>query len=391
MKIKTPSHVYFEGISKDKGLIFYEYLNFIRFKVMRYKAEEGSLEIYIDYRFKMEDIATMVAGLFKIESNFYGFKSIIINYRGTKILVRNCHSRKDIIQKYLKVFSSEEYKNSVKEVFIDTNVVEENENIYRYDYFDSISTYGSLMRFCLEDKNRTTFYVKAYENGNVELDMTIGTNIKSAEIVVQNIFSNCSVLKGVKTVSFNFNEIGYTCDEINCQNIVRNYRRGTDFSYALYKKEQEEYMKTPEYISKRAKELKKALREQRVLDKVNLLYNLSKTEFDIPKDKQKMWNECKRVNSEDGYSNCIIKYAITMTQFMEYLKKVHNRNVLQSFDIASYYADKIYGVTGYMHGAAVNIISNIWKHGEEVRKYHNKTFGYDGDGVVNPAILTIAA
>jgi len=47
------------------------------------------------------------------------------------------------------------------------------------------------------------------------------------------------------------------------------------------------------------------------------------------------------------------------------------------------------GITGFMYGCAVNLLSQCWKHGEELRKWHNKEYGHEGDGVVNPAVFTI--
>lgn len=47
------------------------------------------------------------------------------------------------------------------------------------------------------------------------------------------------------------------------------------------------------------------------------------------------------------------------------------------------------GITGNMYGCAVYILSQCWEYGELLRKWHNKEYDYDGDGVVNPAILTI--
>lgn len=47
------------------------------------------------------------------------------------------------------------------------------------------------------------------------------------------------------------------------------------------------------------------------------------------------------------------------------------------------------GITGFMYGCAVNALSQLWEYGEELRKLHNKEYNYEGDGVVNPAILTI--
>lgn len=47
------------------------------------------------------------------------------------------------------------------------------------------------------------------------------------------------------------------------------------------------------------------------------------------------------------------------------------------------------GITGFMYGCAVNALSQLWEYGEELRKWHNKEYNYDGEGVVNPVILTI--
>lgn len=45
------------------------------------------------------------------------------------------------------------------------------------------------------------------------------------------------------------------------------------------------------------------------------------------------------------------------------------------------------GITGYMYGQAVRLLSNYWEHGEELRQWHNQRLGYSGEGVINPAIL----
>ncbi len=47
------------------------------------------------------------------------------------------------------------------------------------------------------------------------------------------------------------------------------------------------------------------------------------------------------------------------------------------------------GITGFMYGSAVNILSHYWEYGEFLRRWHNKEYGYEGEGVVNPAILVI--
>ena len=47
------------------------------------------------------------------------------------------------------------------------------------------------------------------------------------------------------------------------------------------------------------------------------------------------------------------------------------------------------GITGFMYGCAVEILTKVWEWGEILRKWHNKEYGYEGEGVVNPAIMTV--
>lgn len=51
------------------------------------------------------------------------------------------------------------------------------------------------------------------------------------------------------------------------------------------------------------------------------------------------------------------------------------------------------GLTGFMYGMAVSILSKCWVNGELLRRWHNGKYGVkpedDKGGVVNPAILTI--
>ena len=46
------------------------------------------------------------------------------------------------------------------------------------------------------------------------------------------------------------------------------------------------------------------------------------------------------------------------------------------------------GLTGYLYGLSVMFLTNTWEHGEELRVWHNKEYGYEGEGVVNPCIIT---
>ena len=68
----------------------------------------------------------------------------------------------------------------------------------------------------------------------------------------------------------------------------------------------------------------------------------------------------------------------------------HSKTVAEIAKSASHTAD-IEGITGFIYGCAVSVLADCWKYGEELHKWYNKEWGQeDTDGVVNPALLTIA-
>ena len=64
------------------------------------------------------------------------------------------------------------------------------------------------------------------------------------------------------------------------------------------------------------------------------------------------------------------------------------RTVAECAKEASFGLDFL-GITGFMYGCVVGILSQCWIHGEELRMWHNNKYGVKGEGVVNPAILTL--
>ena len=111
----------------------------------------------------------------------------------------------------------------------------------------------------------------------------------------------------------------------------------------------------------------------------------------ILEGKEKEYKDWYDKNS-DGYSLACFTYAERWADMLENLIESCDDDVMTIFvknaDRLSHEAD-IEGITGFMYGCAVSILSQCWKYGEELRKWHNKEYNYDGDGVVNPAILTI--
>ncbi len=106
----------------------------------------------------------------------------------------------------------------------------------------------------------------------------------------------------------------------------------------------------------------------------------------ILESEKENWEKCVE-NNKDPYGLGIIRYAIKWANFME--EEISNgKQVKDIADETSRKADTE-GITGFMYGCAVKILSAVWKYGEELRKWHNKEYNYNGDGVVNPAILNI--
>ena len=94
----------------------------------------------------------------------------------------------------------------------------------------------------------------------------------------------------------------------------------------------------------------------------------------------------------DSYGRGCFTYAERWAEMMENIIESstdeHMKVIVDNAARLSHEAD-VEGITGFMYGCAVSILSQCWKYGEELRNWHNKEYNYDGDGVINPAVLTI--
>lgn len=99
-----------------------------------------------------------------------------------------------------------------------------------------------------------------------------------------------------------------------------------------------------------------------------------------------MWREGKDKNT-DAYGACIYEYAEGWAKLMQ--SEMSKGIPLNECAGPTSYELGFLGITGFMYDAAVSVLSHCWKHGEELRKWHNKEYNHEGEGVVNPAIITI--
>lgn len=75
-------------------------------------------------------------------------------------------------------------------------------------------------------------------------------------------------------------------------------------------------------------------------------------------------------NNSDPYGRACYLFAADWAALMEKCM-AEGASVVDIAKEASSEADKKHGVTGFMYGVAVSILSHCWEHGEELRRWHN--------------------
>ena len=106
----------------------------------------------------------------------------------------------------------------------------------------------------------------------------------------------------------------------------------------------------------------------------------------IKKNKEKEFEICVEINS-DCYSKFVIDYMIRWANMME--ERISNGEKIDSIAEETSRKADTDRITGFMYGCAVNLLSQFWEYGEELRNWHNRQYGYEGDGTVNPAIMAV--
>lgn len=125
--------------------------------------------------------------------------------------------------------------------------------------------------------------------------------------------------------------------------------------------------------------------EQAKLEKQLILSKLQTLSF--TKD-EIVWSKWVSSN-QDGYGQGILNFAENWAKLMEDEIDNNNSTVEKIAQSASSKADTEC-ITGFMYGAAVKILSECWKYREQLRVWHSAEYGATGEGVVNPAVLTIS-
>ena len=402
---KEVTMIRFEGVAADGGFVFKASVflpnigsNWTETSFKATAYADGVMEIAIDCTETIPRVAELVSGMFSIKSNFTNLESVILNYRNIRLQIGRSTGRKDIICMLMKAMSASDYKDSDNEVSVDIQICQKRNPLkysdrpnMRYEIytnsfrFDEIFKWGKSLCFRNPD-TRESIIISSIKDGIVTVDCIAGGTISSFVAELRKFFIPYSNFYGIKAIEVEFNQFSIRVDDRNVDRILYLYERSCDMSSGLWEKEMQEYYNSPEYVRNHAKFLKKENRKKAVVQKIRQFRNADFTIAD--KKKQEEWENCKAINSKDGYSNCVIDYTILWAQYMEYLMAKHDKKLSDVWDMSSHLAD-IYGITGFMYGCAVNMLSSFWKYGEELRVQHNAKYNHEGDGVVNPAILTI--
>ena len=108
--------------------------------------------------------------------------------------------------------------------------------------------------------------------------------------------------------------------------------------------------------------------------------------FTIKQGKEAEYQAFKEENASDFYAAGIFQFAECWGGMME-------QELGDGFTVAEAAVKTEHqaytGITEYMYGCAVNVLSDFWEHGEELWQWHNLKYDFEGIGVINPAVLKI--
>jgi len=108
---------------------------------------------------------------------------------------------------------------------------------------------------------------------------------------------------------------------------------------------------------------------------------------------EKLWNDYVEKN-QDAYGGTCVKVAKRVMELLEEdptpLHNGYHPDIHTAHGLICKADDDIRagGITGFMASAVAAMVSGCHERGEEFRKSHNGE-EYDGEGVVNHAVLTI--
>ena len=110
---------------------------------------------------------------------------------------------------------------------------------------------------------------------------------------------------------------------------------------------------------------------------------------------EKTWKKYVEVNRDDPYGRRCVTYAEEWAELME--RKISEGAKLEDIAKSTSHEADTDGITGFMYGMAVSMLSRCWQDGERLRRWHNIDTQIKDEGekanekgtVLNPAIINI--
>lgn len=151
----------------------------------------------------------------------------------------------------------------------------------------------------------------------------------------------------------------------------------------------EEYINSDEYKRKQEEYERKELKKK---EKLATYLKDGPAKMTL-KDEFGWTNACEA--NTDPYGGAVIIYAELWARLLE-VRMAKGEQLQDISDECSHLAD-LEGITGFMYGCAVSILSQVWIHGKELRKWHNIKTQLKDEGekanetgsVLNPALLNL--
>lgn len=188
-----------------------------------------------------------------------------------------------------------------------------------------------------------------------------------------------------KTVIAGFNEVGLTVRPGD------NLNDTLSFFWEELRHQREEYDQSPSRVSaereSQRSEAREAAKHRQVEKRLSNAPGIEVSD-------EEAWQRYRDAN-KDPYGGAVISYAERWARLMQ-LDMAEGIPLEEIADKESHEAN-FEGITGLMYGAAVSTLAQTWKHGDQLRQWHNlKTQIRDegeraneSGGVLNPALLSL--
>lgn len=220
---------------------------------------------------------------------------------------------------------------------------------------------------------------------NVKLETGIGDNFHAVASKAKEIAKQKKLI-----VEFDFNGCRCLVDSnTNLEYLYRDYTNHSTFGWKVIgSKCVSEYLKELKTkLEKREEQREFERNEYKKKEDAERFAFSEKTKGVLVEFSNKEYWDIGKSKNNDGYGACIYEYAEGWAKLMQV--EISKGNKLNDIAAKTSFEMGFLGITGFMYGASVQILSKCWKYGDELRKWHNKEYGYEGDGVVNPAVLTL--